>query len=419
MEIPKIRRANVYLSTKDENIFSSEKCAQTYKEIQNKLQSLKFENSEYLAFSEIAENFKISGIDKIINLINHFYQNNFNNLIIFGTPQLEIEFNAIKEFVLSKFDPYKEYKLQCYFINTQETIEAIVNKLQYLQRSNFNNNAFIFTDKYPKAKQLQTHFQITKKILEHDIDEHILKNNLFYIGKYTSELEQVYEEFLKTNIILTSENIHDKYIAFSDLMLLLIGSQGIDIKKYINGYSMINQRFIKGELGKNEAFKLAWNLFSNNLNCVSFVCHLQELQYIGKAFAYNLNTLNSIPNRWYESVNFTSDSSYITQNIINGNINNKKALINLEVSYTNYDFQFTSDINNLDTLSEFDLLTLGDMQKIAQKSLTNYSESMNPDIIWINIKTENTKEESCAMLIALIYWTKIYLAMLNKKSPFN
>ncbi|UUD36586.1 hypothetical protein NPA08_02035 [Mycoplasmopsis citelli] len=418
MEIPKLRRSNVtFVSKNKESINFANN--ELYQKILKQINSLKFENSEYLSFSDIAENFHISGVEKIIKLVNYFYNKEYNSLVIFTNTQVELEFLAIKNFVLSAFDPYEEYKIKCIFINSSDVGSLLIEKLKYLQSLKDNKSAFIFTDYFGNSNQINNYFQITRSFLSKNIDEKILKNNLFYIGKFKLSLNDFYTQLNEKNIFFTADDIHDKFVAFSDLTLFLIATQGINIKKFVRGYCKILKRFIGNNWQTNDAFKFASFVHFGQFKTITFISNFKETEIFSKLFAYEFNTINLGLNCWFDYLNFTDDCAFIAQCIINGNINNTKALINFEISYPNYDFQFTSDINNIDNLSDFDLLTLNDIQKTSQKTLFNYSESMNPDIFWMNLQIENTKEESCAMVIAFLYWSKIFLSLINNQSPFK
>ncbi|UUM19536.1 MULTISPECIES: hypothetical protein [unclassified Mycoplasma] len=418
MEIPKLRRSNVRFESKNQDLSTLYNPKQ-YQKILNQLNSLKFENSEYLAFSDIAENFYLSGVDKIIKLVNYFYTKEYSHLLIFTNVQIKQEFKAIRDFVLSSFDPYQEYKINCIFIDVNQCKETLIQKLKYLQRIDNAKIAFIYTDYFGTYEQINNYYQFTKSFLSQTNDEKILNNNTFYLGKLNPTLNDFYAQLVETNLFFTTDDIHEQFVAFSDLVLFLVASQGIDIRKFVRGYCKILKRFSDKELDNNDAFKFAWFLHINHFDTVTFISNTKETDRLTKLFAYEFNTLTNELICWYDHLSFTQESSFGIQTIISGNIHNSKALINFEINYPNYNFQFTSDINSIDNLSDFDLLTLNDIQKASQKSFLNYCDSINPDIKWMNITIENTKEESCGMVIAFLYWAKIFLSLLKKQTPFN
>ncbi|WP_025755531.1 hypothetical protein [Mycoplasmopsis cricetuli] len=420
MKIPRIRRSNIKFQN-DQNLSNIPKEElKIFKKIYEKINNLGFENSRYLTFSDIVENFAISGVGKIIEFVNALYKNNIGQLIVICNSQLALEIEGIIKYILGIGDLYLDHKINITFITENESNKVILEKIKHVfERQKEHKSKIIFTSNIENINHLKNIFKFICLVVSKLKYSSSISNDLFYyIGPPSDEYSFLYSKLKKQNLFFSSNTFHFNYSAFSSLSLILLATQGINIAKFVKGYTKALKTFKNNDIYKNDALRFAWYLFKHDFKIFFFVSVNKETHFLVRSFAYQLNKSKLVKQTWFETFSLPEDIPIITQPLTNSDLYIEKSIMIFNINYLNYDFQFTSDINQEDTLKDHDLNTLLSFTNAMQKNFLNLAVSINSQLKISYLKLENTKDETCGMIIAFIYWTKIFLASLQEKTPF-
>ncbi|VEU69327.1 Glucose-6-phosphate isomerase B (plasmid) [Mycoplasmopsis canis] len=180
------------------------------------------------------------------------------------------------------------------------------------------------------------------------------------------------------NIFIVSSDINENYSFFSEISLIILATQGINIKKLVDGYKSNSTKVLNHDLYFNSALKLAFYLNQDiskskngkinalrNINL--FVSYDSSLNISSNLFSHLYNPLTIKQNTFSDYAFFPTDISKIGQSVLSNKI--PKLIIYLTFKQNNFDFQSSSIIDEDDLLSNFEHVTLNQIKNASLNAL--------------------------------------------------
>lgn len=397
------------------------------KEIIEKVKSLNFLGSEYLNFDDIAINYSINGIDAIIKFCNNIYSNGIKHLIVFASSMTTNLIKSCINFILGKNNYSNHKRIKLHFVDGQKQLYVIKQKLdKYFSEDENNNIAIAFTDGFYELSP-QKNSDIVNMIMAKFSERSsffLIDKLIFFIGKrqWLNYLEN--HKIPNKNIHIISSSLNETFLFYTEISLILLATQGINIKKLVEGYAKNQYHIFEYDLSLNLSLKLAWffstsqfeeqhkNLKQLNL----FVSYDKNLNFLATSIPSLLNNLLSENNVFCDSANFPSDISKIGQMLLTSKI--PKAIIYLTINQNNFDFQPTTDVQYNDLLTGIDYSTIHSLKNLSYQVFNDYLISYNSFVTNLEINFAKQNEETFGEFISIIYWAKIFYGIINKLNPF-
>ncbi|MBN4084334.1 hypothetical protein [Mycoplasma sp. CSL10166] len=416
-----IANNNLIINNKIEN--------EDYRDLLNQIKSLNFKGSENLEFDDIAINYSINGIDKIIEYCNLIYSNNVEYLIVWSSKNTELALKSVLNYIFGLYDYNIEKKVKLLFLNSSDSKEVFKEKVNYyFNFSKGNNLAIMFLDgfnsKDDKDNLFYSNYLLDK--FSRQASNFLIKKLIYFVGKSTWLKYIDNFNIPNQNIFIVSEQINKTYNILTEICLIVLATQGVNIIKLINGYKNASKYILTNNLYFNNSLKLALylNKFSkqeqkmkirkSSLNL--FIAYDDFLTNLMNLFANNFNQKTLNKNTFNDYAEFPGDISVLGQSILSNNIN--KLVVYFKIKQKYFDFQLSSNADYNDLLTNFSNLTMQQFNEISYKSFDNYLTSFNDDVTSLCVEIEKNDEESLGELISLLYWSKIFYCVLNDINPF-
>ncbi|WP_027121566.1 hypothetical protein [Mycoplasma leonicaptivi] len=400
----------------------------TNKEIIEKLKSLNFKGSENLIFDDVAINFSINGFKYIIEYCDMLYEKNIDYLIIWCSKETQLAIESCLNFIFGKFDFHKQEKIKLFFINTEKDLVLFKNKLNYFfQNSTKNNLAIMFCDGFSdcKNREPEVYVDILYSKFTELASDFLIKKLIYFVGK---------SEWLKfidkigippKNILITNSNINKHFCFFSETVLIILATQGVELKKLINGYKA-NAVFLENSDDFfNKSLALAkfvsqnlnsdYNIKNTQLNL--FISYDSFLDFTIKNTSFNFANLFIKKNIFSDYLFFPENVSQMTQIILSESL--KKLIIYFQVKQKFFDFEPSPIVNDDDLLTKLNHFSLNKILYTSQETFNNYLLSFNSFVKTIKIEIDDNSEEAYGELISLIYWAKIFYGIIHNLDPFE
>ncbi|WAM10005.1 hypothetical protein ONA24_01645 [Mycoplasmopsis cynos] len=284
--------------------------------------------------------------------------------------------------------------------------------------------AFIEADE----QKIQQIMDLTLSKFNERTSDFLIKKLNYFIGK--SELLKYFIKYQipKENVFIISSDIHEKFSFFSEICLIILATQGINIHKLVDGYKNNVQNIFSYDLYFNTALKLARfidqtefnfkTVEKNKLNHINlFVSYDRFLDSTANLLAnlFNYSTLRK--NVFCDFTSFPSDISKVGETVLSNKIN--KLLIYLNFKQKQFDFQTTSLVNEEDLVSKFEHLSFNELKNISYNVFNDFLLSFNNSVDVLKIDFEKNSEEVFGELISILYWAKIFYCIINNIDPFN
>ncbi|EIE41062.1 hypothetical protein MCANUF31_00365 [Mycoplasmopsis canis UF31] len=401
------------------------------KEIIEKIRSLNFEGSENLYFDDIAINYSINGIVDIIKYCNNIYKNGVEHLIVWASQTTQKLINSCLDFVLGKNNFHNENKIKLHFIDGYDKLTITKQKLdKYFKEDKNNKIAIIFLDGFIELNEGKINQMINlilSKFSEKSSD-FLIKKMIYFIGKNEWFQHLKKHKIPNNNIFIVSSDINENYSFFSEISLIILATQGINIKKLVDGYKSNSTKVLNHDLYFNSALKLAFYLNQDiskskngkinalrNINL--FVSYDSSLNISSNLFSHLYNPLTIKQNTFSDYAFFPTDISKIGQSVLSNKI--PKLIIYLTFKQNNFDFQSSSIIDEDDLLSNFEHVTLNQIKNASLNAFNDYLLSFNEATDVLRIDFENQSEEVFGEFISILYWSKIFYGIINNINPFK
>ncbi|SJZ42832.1 hypothetical protein [Mycoplasmopsis verecunda] len=393
-------------------------------EIINKVKSLNFKGSSFLGFDDIALNFKINGIEKIVEFCNKLYRRQTNTLIIWTQKQNQLAIESCLQFIFGKSDYHKKQKIELVFINEQLPEQNVVNIINYyLNKNNQDNIALLFLDSLGHDDNQQQSIKNFISKFNYQSSEFLIKKSVYFIGRKNifGNVDNI--SIPRENAFFVSNDIHPNFSLLSEIGLILLATQGINIEKLINGYTEANKNVLNPDIYFNNALKLALYLNENDMqnqlegfNNINIAYDLFLQKYV-EFYSSNLNQISLIQSILNTSALFPNDIPAQSENILSGNRNKFVIFWILKQRY--FDYQLSSNIDNDDLIDQLKNYTMNQFNEKSYDVFQNYLTSFNDDVKSIEIQIENNSEEALGELISLAYWSKIFYCIMNDLDAFK
>ncbi|QGZ97845.1 hypothetical protein GE118_03475 [Mycoplasma sp. NEAQ87857] len=378
-------------------------------EVNNKLSKLAFNDAEFMNFEDIAYNFKLNGIHQIINFCNLFYELKIHTLIIFCSEEIKQSIQSCINFLLmNQINNKSELKIKLIFINQNTSINRFVDVL-----NSFNHKiGLLYLDTLLDLQSNKMYYY--NQWIINFLKQEKISYEQFYIGKDNKLIHKLFNE---KHILLVSEYFNQNYSIFSEVVLVILATQGINIKKIIDGYVAYT--------GKNNRLKyLSYELASfwskyqiNNKTFNVFAsCH-HFLNDLSSLFAFLLNKSSLNEHLINTSINLPSDISSLGQYLLDGNHN--KIITYLDIKRSYFDFQFSDNVLDDDMLDQWNISTINQYYKYTHEVFNTQLTSFNKDIKSISITCETNNEIYLGALVSIFYFAKIYYCLYNNLHPFK
>ncbi|MHA3786045.1 hypothetical protein ACX1M3_01420 [Mycoplasma sp. Z463D] len=389
-----------------------------------KVKSLNFKGSSFLGFDDIALNFKINGIDRIVDFCNKLYRRKTNTLIIWGKKENEIAIRACLQFIFGASDYHQDKKIELVFINEQLP-EHIVSKIinHYLNDNKQDNIALLFLDSLGYDDKQQDSIRNFISKFNYQSSEFLIKNSIYFIGRKNifSTIDNI--SIPRENAFFVSNDIHSDYALLSEIGLVLLATQGVNIEKLIAGYTEASKNILNPDVYFNNALKIALYLVENDQMNQQGGFINQNIAYdlfldkYVKFFASSLNKATLQQNILNTSTLFPNYIPWQSEDILSGLRN--KFVIFWTLKQRFFDYQLSSNIENDDVIDELKSYTINQFNEKSYDVFLNYLTSFNDDVKAVEIAVENNSEEALGELISLCYWSKIFYSIINDFDPFK
>lgn len=401
------------------------------KDIIEKIRSLNFIGSENLHFDDIAINYSINGINEIVKFCNMIYKNGVEHLIVWASRNTQNLIQSCLNFVFGQDDFYADEKMKLYFIDGIDELRITKQKLDKYFSLDLNNKmAIVFLDGFIEAdeQKIQQIMDLTLSKFNERTSDFLIKKLNYFIGKSEWLKYFIKYQIPKENVFIISSDIHEKFSFFSEICLIILATQGINIHKLVDGYKNNVQNIFSYDLYFNTALKLARfidqtefnfkTVEKNKLNHINlFVSYDRFLDSTANLLAnlFNYSTLRK--NVFCDFTSFPSDISKVGQTVLSNKIN--KLLIYLNFKQKQFDFQTTSLVNEEDLVSKFEHLSFNELKNISYNVFNDFLLSFNNSVDVLKIDFEKNSEEVFGELISILYWAKIFYCIINNIDPFN
>ncbi|WP_416738101.1 hypothetical protein ACLRE7_00095 [Mycoplasmopsis meleagridis] len=378
-----------------------------------------------LNYSQSAE----SSFNNLTKLVKNILKSKKNNdLVIITNKKNYLNFKAASNFLLSN-DLLENDRLNFKFIIEEDftnlnekTLINIYSHFFLNSKKNHVNNIIFALD----GSNLNKLF--ISKVIEF-INKYSKNNNYFSIGK------KVLYDFLKNNIVgdkskkffyLEHLNMplksNEKYSFFNEINLLLLYLKGIDIKQILDGYKNYANKFLnnyyvlKQNKEHNEAMKLALFLYYSqaNLNNQNFFVALdKKCHYLNELFA-NFFIRSEIKNKNVCILDLPKDLT-----VLENNVKNTDLIFILNLKKENFNFLLLNEKNEKEIDFDYEYNNLNDYINSYKNSLINELSRNNRDGDLIEINIEESNEYELGSLIALFYWTSIFIKFLSQNNKYE
>ncbi|QIW62462.1 hypothetical protein [Mycoplasmopsis gallinacea] len=409
-----------------ENEFFKEDKFKQSNSLIEKLQSLDFKGSEYLAFNDIALNFAVTGIDKIINFCNYLYDQKIEQLIILTTYEIRLSVEAALEFLYSKNDINKEHKIKLIFINEFESYESVNEKINHF----FNNISkrkirLLFIDNFNKNQKLRQISSFILNRLATIASDFLVKKYIYYIGKKRSY--KIFENYNLPiqNVLIASEDTNNNYPLFSEVSLVLLATQGVNVAKLIQGYKNITDNLFKDQIYDKIAIDMSiYYSVITDLNSKSycpdlnlFIGYDSNLTKSVKLAAHLFNKSTLSKNLYNDAVTLSEQLPILGQSIISGE--NNKSIIYFRFKEKKYNYQLSSIVNDFEFPIKYEKFTIEEINEQSFNVFNNYLTSFNDLVQTIELEIDINDEVNLGEFFGLLYWCKILYCIQQDIDPFK
>ncbi|MGZ9756175.1 hypothetical protein [Mycoplasma sp. 4423] len=386
----------------------------------SKLKSLNFKGSQHLGFDDIAINYSVKGFNNIINFCNLLYKNNIKYLLVIASKQTQLMLQSALEFIFGKYDFYSDVKIKLIFINNEDTKVNIESKIYaYFHHCDIKHTGIMFLDVFDNINKLKSKWLVElvlSKFNQH-ASEFFVQKLIYFIGKKEWFANLAKYNIPDSNILFVSSSVHNQFSFFSELYLVLLATQGVNLNKLIHGYKNISESIYANDSYFNKALGMFLHLvnFYNENNTKKdislniFVGYDDFLENLSKVFAYHFNMLTVRKKVFNDSCVFSRDISSIGQSILSNGL--PKTLFYFVFKRKYFDYQLSSNIDFDDLLSNLSNFTLHAFKNTSLNSFNNYFISYIDDSKSVEIEIANNDEEALGELIGLLYWSKILYAI--------
>ncbi|WP_041594048.1 hypothetical protein [Mycoplasma crocodyli] len=395
-------------------------------DINKNLLSKNIVDFENLEFNDIAFNYSISGITKIINMCKNLQDNcedRLEELFIFAPSYHINNILSALNFLYGESYQYKKNSIKITFFEHYESSDSLQQKLNYLNSKIKRNYGIIVLGELDKNKYFTSFVKKVFADVQSSLGPRFLKNNIFIIGKYHTVNLFKNIKINPYNIFVTPDNISDNNAFFTENTLFPLALIGVDILKLVKGYKETSLNSTSIDLENNLALKLASNLFHDLYNFGLDRTHLniigsesKRLKNILDIHLFNQNIFNI--SRDIVSIGFYGNENIHTQGqmLIDGNKN--KSIIYFVVDGEDIDYQPSSEVDVVDGFYNLEINSLNKLKNDSYVVFRDYLSSFSANIKILEISLSDYSEETLGNLIALIYYLNIYYACLVGENPF-
>ncbi|QCZ36591.1 hypothetical protein [Mycoplasma nasistruthionis] len=388
-----------------------------------KVQSLNFKGSSYLGFDDITLNFTINGYERIIQFCNLLYEKQINLLIIWTKPEIQKAIEASINFVLGLNDFDKSKKIRLVFVNESQN-DLLINR-QITKELNENNKetvGLLFLDSFGAEK---AHLNSIKNFLSQFnryASDFLIKKSIFYVGRSISYVDTLNLNVPRENCLFVSDDVHPQYSLLSEIGLVILALQGINVQKVIEGYAKASESLSEFDIYFNKALDLALilnNNFKNNEDS-TFMNHLiaydTSLNNFLGYFAYLFNKTTLAQNILNTNCSFPKQINTYAQNLLSGPIYTLASF--WVVKNKSFDFQLSSNIENDDLIDQIKNYTVNQIKNSSYETFSTYLNSFNDTLNSFTVEINSNSEFALGQLINLLYWSRIYYCVINDIDPF-
>ncbi|EFF41854.1 glucose-6-phosphate isomerase [Mycoplasmopsis alligatoris] len=381
---------------------------------------------EYLEFNDIAFNYSITGIKRIIKMCNNLKSNcveSLKELFIFA-PSFQINnIMAALNFVLGESYFYKKHALKITFLEFHESYSSLQEKIDYLNTKTRRDFGIIILGDLKKNPSFEKIIKRSLSDVQSNLGARFLKKNVFIIGKYSTVELFKNININSSNIFVTSDNIADNNTFFTESCLFPIALCGIDILKLVKGYKDISLNAYSIDLENNLALRFASHLFHDLYNLGLDRTHLniiasdsKNMKHLLDLHLFNQNILNI--SKDIASIGFYGNENIYTQGqmLVDGNKN--KSILYFTINEEKIDYQPSSEVDHNDGFTHLEINSLNKFKKDSYLVFRNYLSSFSANIKILEVTIDAFNEETFGGLIALIYYANIYYAMLINSNAF-
>ncbi|QNM93878.1 hypothetical protein H9M94_01220 [Mycoplasma sp. Pen4] len=407
-----------------QNNAEKEKESNKANEIIEQIKSLNFKGSSFLGFDDIAINFTLNGVDQILSFVDKLYKRNIDILIIWTKKEIQIGIEAALEFIFGKYDYNQDKKIQLVFINEQQTPEYIDKEITYqLNKNQDKNISLLFLDSFGNNESQKYSIETFISKFNHQASEFLIQKSIYYIGSrktYTSitNVNVPYE-----NIFFVSDDIHSEYSLVSELSMILLATQGVNIQNMIDGYANMSQKILNPDIYFNVALDLAM-VFNANLSKKEhhgvnniFIAYDVFAKKLAKLFSYMFNKTTLELGVLNSALDFPTQISTYGQTLLTSD---DSIFVNfITIKEKLFDYQTSSNLENDDLIDQLKPLTINQFNAESFTTFNNYLTSYNSDLKSIQIEIQNNSEQALGELISLLYWSRIFYCVLNDLDSFK
>ncbi|TDV23278.1 glucose-6-phosphate isomerase [Mycoplasmopsis mustelae] len=396
-------------------------------ELLQKLKSLNFQGSENLGFDDIAINYSVKGFNDIIAQCDLLYKNNIEYLLVVSSKETELILKAAIKFIFGPNDFNADKKIKLIFINNEDTKINIQKKVHYyFQLSNISYMGVMFLDVFSdnnKEKNIWLVEHILSKFNQQASD-FFIKRLIYYIGKkeWFSYLKKY--NIPEKNILFVSSSVHNKYSFFSEICLVILATQGVNLTKLIHGYKSVSESLNSDEQYFNKALSLVLHLINfYELNTVDktklnlFVGYDSFLFELVSVFALHFNLITIKDKVFNDSCIFPENISSIGQPVLSNGL--EKILFYFVFDRKYFDYRSSSNVDYDDLLSKFSSFTFDEFNKISLNAFDNYFVSYTDNSKSVRLEIQQNDEEALGELIGILYWAKILYCIYHDSNPFD
>ncbi|WP_036458299.1 glucose-6-phosphate isomerase [Mycoplasmopsis iners] len=372
---------------------------------------------ENFGFHELALNFSYNSINEIKNFAKKIVDKNIKNLLIFCSSEIIENFQAGFNYLFNN-DLLTANKINFIFFNANEFSEQSFAQLKQCNHLlTQESTAILFSSLITFNDAFLNFIKLIVNKMQANLGFYNAFNNVYLISKEELE-EQLFALPIEENNKLIIPSILDYHFAFfSEINLLLLFLKGANIEKILEGYSIASFDYTNKIIDNNLAFKLGYinfdlkkdkkihfNIGLNSLfnNFLAYQNNFLNLNYINK----NKSLINAI---------FPYEIAKYGQFLLENNRNLFVTFYELNNEQT--DFIISDEIYLKDLTFKMKNNKLSFYNKQVNKSLINTVSNI-ASLPVCRIKIEEADEISLGQIVALMYWSLIYEAYLNKTNPF-
>ncbi|MBU4690190.1 glucose-6-phosphate isomerase [Mycoplasma sp. ES3157-GEN-MYC] len=372
---------------------------------------------ENFGFHELALNFGQFNLNEITDFAERIIKQNTKNIIIFTDSRTRDNINAAMDFVYF-YDLLGANKIKYEIINCDESYTNWFDKYEFFKKTYcFENTSFVFTKLNTFTDSFVEFIKVFLNYMQLKNGYYRTLERCFIIGKQCLEDQLNFIETVEDNRLISPNILDERFSFFSEINLLLMHINGININNVLEGYTSASIDFTSEDIKNNLAFQYGY---------INSVLKYEKKQNILIGGNQSLNKLLLIQaklsneniqkhNNLTNTMCFPEDIYTYAPYTIGMNHRFFASYITFHQEKT--DFRITPELNENDGIPAFKQNRLSEANKlITDGVLTTLSHIANIPLCQIILN--NNSEGVLGAYVCFIYWSQIYESYLNKSNPF-